>query len=120
MPGLKRCVHISSDAVLGVAGLVSPPNASGGTGPPLDPKAVPAMSMYALAKVGGEAAVQRWKTLYGMDVVSVRFSDVYVLHGVRTAFVNHTIGIEFPHYRSMKLRAVGTRVRFVTHRRPSI
>ena len=78
------------------------------------------MSMYALAKVGGEAAVQRWKTLYGMDVVSVRFSDVYVLHGVRTAFVNHTIVIEFPHYRSMKLRAVGTRVRFVTHRRPSI
>ena len=87
MPQMRRCVHISSDAVLGVAGLVSPlpaPSASTPSAPPPssppsapDPKAVPAMSMYALAKVGGEAAVQRYKTLYGMDVVSVRFSDVY-------------------------------------------
>lgn len=74
LPGLKRCVHVSSDAVLGVEGLVSPSNVDN---PPTDPKAVPAMSMYALAKVGGEAAVQRWKVLFGMDVVSVRFSDVY-------------------------------------------
>ena len=81
LPQMRRCVHISSDAVLGVAGLVSPlpgPSASPSAPPSApDPKAVPAMSMYALAKVGGEAAVQRYKALYGMDVVSVRFSDVY-------------------------------------------
>ena len=35
------------------------------------------MSTYALAKVSGEALVRRYRELYSMDAVSVRFSDVY-------------------------------------------
>ena len=40
-------------------------------------RALPPMSLYALAKVGGEVATRRWATLHGLSAVSVRFSDVY-------------------------------------------
>jgi len=35
------------------------------------------MSLYALSKVAGEAATRRWRDNFGLDAVSVRFSDVY-------------------------------------------
>ena len=70
---IHRCVHISSDAVLGVEGLIH----SNAKEPAADPLAVPYMSHYALSKFAGEAAVRRWKELFNMDLVSVRFSDVY-------------------------------------------
>ena len=73
LPNIHRCVHISSDAVLGIKGL----NFSPDTDTPSDTLAVPSMSLYALSKLAGEAAAKRWKELYGMDIVSVRFSDVY-------------------------------------------
>merc|ERR1712196_473167 len=38
---------------------------------------VPPMSLYALSKVAGEAVTERWRELFSMDAVSVRFSDVY-------------------------------------------
>eukprot|EP00038_Savillea_parva_P013973 m.213564 g.213564 ORF g.213564 m.213564 type:complete len:695 (+) comp26708_c0_seq1:378-2462(+) len=71
---LLRFVHISSDAVLGVPGLVSTASEEG---PVTDRGVLPGMSVYALAKVAGEATVRRWRELYGMDTVTVRFSDVY-------------------------------------------
>ena len=70
---IHRCVHISSDAVLGVEGLIH----SNANEPVADPLAVPYMSHYDLSKFAGEAAARRWKELYNMDLVSVRFSDVY-------------------------------------------
>jgi nucleoside-diphosphate-sugar epimerase len=85
---LVRFVHISSDAVLGVPGLVTdgPPAGDVGvhSGAPPHPTdwmpagqaTLPGMSVYAVAKVAGEATVRRWRELYGMDAVSVRFSDV--------------------------------------------
>ena len=73
LPNIKRCIHISSDAVLGVDGLIH----SSGLEPASDPEAAPFMSLYALSKFSGEAAARRWKENYGMDLVSVRFSDVY-------------------------------------------
>jgi len=72
---LKRFIHISSDAVLGVPGLV---NRLPETNIDVDAAAaLPEMSLYALSKVAGESAVARWRKLYDMDAVSVRFSDVY-------------------------------------------
>ena len=73
LPNIKRCIHISSDAVLGVDGLIH----SSGSEPSSDPEAAPFMSLYALSKFSGEAAARRWKENYNMDLVSVRFSDVY-------------------------------------------
>ena len=70
---IHRCVHISSDAVLGVEGLIH----SNDNEAVVEPLAVPLMSHYALSKFAGEATVRRWKELYGMDLVSVRFTDVY-------------------------------------------
>lgn len=94
-PRLARVIHVSSDAVLGVNGLVSQRLVSVAAettrGPelpiPTHPiacadAAVPEMSMYALAKVAGEASVRRWRELFGMDVLSVRFSDVCVQRAI--------------------------------------
>eukprot|EP00041_Stephanoeca_diplocostata_P038863 m.1563499 g.1563499 ORF g.1563499 m.1563499 type:complete len:752 (+) comp25282_c0_seq31:1253-3508(+) len=75
---LHRLVHISSDAVLGVPGLiVDRPEGSPAPAEEVGSRALPALSLYALAKVGGEGATRRWRDVCGMDAVSVRFSDVY-------------------------------------------
>lgn len=66
-PSLQRIVHVSSDAVLGAMS----EEGSGGE------SLLPPMSVYALSKLTGEAVVQRWRELFSMDIVSVRFSDVY-------------------------------------------
>jgi nucleoside-diphosphate-sugar epimerase len=33
--------------------------------------------LYALSKLGSEGVAERYASLYGIEVVSVRFSDVY-------------------------------------------
>ena len=74
LPKLRRFIHISSDAVLSVPGLL-------GTGAAASPGAkqhvVPAMSSYALSKVAGEAALKNLSAHFKVDAVSVRFSDVW-------------------------------------------
>lgn len=87
---LKRLVHVSSDAVLGVPDLLARggPATEVGSGERAGARArtpgplpatstLPDMSLYACAKIAGEAATQRWCKLFGLDAVSVRFSDVY-------------------------------------------
>lgn len=78
-PDLHRFIHISSDAVLGVQGLVLPcPDVAEVSDNELvASRRIPPMSLYAASKVGGEASVSRYRELYGMDIVTVRFSDVY-------------------------------------------
>ena len=75
---LSRFVHVSSDAVLGVPGLVSPAAlVVAAETPTTTDGCLPSMSLYALAKVAGEVATRRWRDLFGIPAVSVRFSDVY-------------------------------------------
>lgn len=61
-PNLNRFLHVSSDAVLGVPGLVSP-LPTGTVRDPTTVKQVPQMHHYATSKVAGEAGVARWKEL---------------------------------------------------------
>jgi nucleoside-diphosphate-sugar epimerase len=37
----------------------------------------PSVPLYALSKLGSEGVAERYASLYGIEVVSVRFSDVY-------------------------------------------
>lgn len=64
---LHRLVYTSSDAVLGVRGLITSAVAPAGSARGTAPGALPAMSLYASAKVAGEAATARYNSLYGID-----------------------------------------------------
>jgi len=70
-PPSVRVVVVSSDAVLGVSGLLLGESGDVGNA------TLPPMSTYALSKVGLEATARRMRDLYGMSVAVVRFSDVY-------------------------------------------
>jgi len=63
----------------GETGLLRPaPGGNGASnGISLAGDTLPPMSLYAASKVAGEAPVRRWRELYDLDVVTVRFSDVY-------------------------------------------
>ena len=72
---LARVMLVSSDAVL------SAPEMGGaalslGHGPHAEREgAVP--TAYALSKIAAEGAARRWRELHGLDIVTVRFGEVY-------------------------------------------
>ena len=71
LEGLERLVYVSSGAVYGEPGPASPAGPQPESGP-FDPP-----ELYAVSKLAAEQIARRYRELFDIDVVRVRFADVF-------------------------------------------